>query len=262
MGRVWWYPSKFYGVRWPSRSMNQTLRPAGEPFSSEAQRCLSARPTKIKVITRRSKLRRLGLGAILFAGLCAPVCAQDADSSSSSQSEASSSSLSADDIISALRQDPKLLRQVKDDAVQKAQEQGRTIDPDDLTDESLFQMIRDDRGVRILAGRAVQKQSSSDLDNSDGDDTDNRGSRPRRPVSGPDDNNLDSSDGNNPDNREWKSGNPRDSSNGQNRESMNPALADQQTRVPINGKYEDQEPVNAQRQFPLQQGWPENRLPL
>jgi hypothetical protein len=95
---------------------------------------------EIKVAKRRSTFRRcLGLGLILFVGLCAPGWAQDENNANSPPAgSAAAASLSADDIISALRQDPRLLQQVKDDVVHKAQEQGRTIDPDDLDDESLF----------------------------------------------------------------------------------------------------------------------------
>jgi protein involved in polysaccharide export with SLBB domain len=193
-----------------------------------------------------------------------PLRAQDEDSSNSSSS-ATSSALPADDIIAALRQSPKLLQQVKDDVVQKAQEQGRTIDSDDLTDESLFQMIRDDRSVRLLAAREVQRQSASDADNGDQDNNDNRAPRPRRGASGDDDNNnSDTRDGNNPDNRDWNNANPRDTSNLPDGGSMNSAnrdLSSPNNRERPNGEDADQQSGNGQRQPPQQPRRPENRLP-
>lgn len=195
-----------------------------------------------------------------------PLRAQDEDGPNSSSS-ATSSALPADDIIAALRQSPKLLQQVKDDVVQKAQEQGRTIDPDDLTDESLFQMIRDDRSVRLQAAREVQRQSASDADNGDQDNNDNRTPRPRRGVnaSGDDDNNnSDNRAGNNPDNRDWNYANPRDTSNLPDGGSMNPdnrELSSPNNRERPNGEYADQQSGNGQRQPPQQPRRPENRLP-
>ena len=199
---------------------------------------------EIRVTKRRSTFRHcLGLGLILFVGLCAPGWAQDEDNANSPPAGSSSSSLSADDIISALRQDPKLLQQIKDDVVQKAHEQGRTIDPDDLDDESLFQMIREDRSVRALAAREIQKQNASDGGNSNQENRDAESSD----DSGYD--NPDNRDFNNPANREGNGANPRDSSNPQDRESVNPdnrEFPGSENRDRLN--LEDQESGNLRRQ--------------
>jgi protein involved in polysaccharide export with SLBB domain len=195
--------------------------------------------------------------------------AQDDEAANSPQA-ANSSSLSVDDIISALRQDPRLLQQVKDDVVQKAQEQGRTIDPDDLNDESLFQMIRDDRGVRALAARAIQKQNASDAANGDQENRDDkyndeRGGRGTRRSGSPDEsesNNSDNRDFNNPDNREWNGANSRDSSNPQDRESASPGS--QEFPLPQSrdrSSQEDQESGNPGRQPVPREPRPENRPP-
>ncbi len=53
-------------------------------------------------------------------------------------------SLSAEKIISLLREETGLLLEVKKLLVRKAYEQGRLLDPEDLTDEALFQLVRDD----------------------------------------------------------------------------------------------------------------------
>ena len=64
--------------------------------------------------------------------------------------------LSADKIIDLLRQEPGLLLEAKRVLVRKAYEQGRILDPDDLTDEALFQLLREDHNVRVLVTREIE----------------------------------------------------------------------------------------------------------
>jgi protein involved in polysaccharide export with SLBB domain len=68
-------------------------------------------------------------------------------------------SLSADRILAILRQEPGLLLQVKKALVRKAFEQGRILDPKDLTDEALFRIIRQDDNIRIIATREIEDRS-------------------------------------------------------------------------------------------------------
>ncbi len=68
-------------------------------------------------------------------------------------------SLSADRIIEILRQEPGLLLQVKKLLVRQAFEQGRLIDPKDLTDEALFRLLREDDGTRVLATREIENRA-------------------------------------------------------------------------------------------------------
>ena len=65
-------------------------------------------------------------------------------------------SLSADKIIELLRDEPGLLLQVKKLLVIKAYEQGRILDPKDLTDEALFRLLRNDDRIRVLATREIE----------------------------------------------------------------------------------------------------------
>ncbi len=65
-------------------------------------------------------------------------------------------SLSADKIIQLLRQEPGLLLEVKKALVRKAFEQGRVLDPDDLTDDALFRLIQEDQNVRVIATREIE----------------------------------------------------------------------------------------------------------
>src|SRR5260370_32374407 len=67
--------------------------------------------------------------------------------------------LSPDKIIELLRQEPGLLLQVKKMLVRKAYEQGRILDPEELTDEALFQLLREDHTISALATREIEDRS-------------------------------------------------------------------------------------------------------
>jgi protein involved in polysaccharide export with SLBB domain len=67
-------------------------------------------------------------------------------------------SLSADAIQEILRREPGLLLEVKKTLVRKAYQQGRLLDPADLTDEALFQLLQQDNNVRILATREIESR--------------------------------------------------------------------------------------------------------
>jgi protein involved in polysaccharide export with SLBB domain len=64
-------------------------------------------------------------------------------------------SFSADQILSILRQEPGLLLQVKKALVRKAFGQGQILNPTDLTDDALFDMLRKDDNVRIIATHEI-----------------------------------------------------------------------------------------------------------
>jgi protein involved in polysaccharide export with SLBB domain len=65
-------------------------------------------------------------------------------------------SLSPEKIISLLQAEPGLLLQVKKALVRKAYEQGRLLDPQDLTDEALFRLVREDFNIRVLITRQIE----------------------------------------------------------------------------------------------------------
>ena len=67
-------------------------------------------------------------------------------------------SLSAGTIIEILRRGPGLLLEVKRLLVFKAYEQGRLLDPADLTDDALFQLLREDNNVRVLATQEIERR--------------------------------------------------------------------------------------------------------
>src|SRR5713226_4131949 len=67
--------------------------------------------------------------------------------------------LSPDKIIELLRQESGLLLQVKKMLVRKAYEQGRILDPEELTDEALFQLLREDHTICVLATREIEDRS-------------------------------------------------------------------------------------------------------
>lgn len=64
--------------------------------------------------------------------------------------------LSPEKIIDLLKQEPGLLLQVKKTLVRKAYEQGRILEPEDLTDEALFQLLREDHAICVLATREIE----------------------------------------------------------------------------------------------------------
>ena len=64
-------------------------------------------------------------------------------------------SFSADRILPILRQEPGLLLQVKKALVRKAFEQGQILNPIDLTDDALFDLIRKDENVRVIATHEI-----------------------------------------------------------------------------------------------------------
>jgi protein involved in polysaccharide export with SLBB domain len=68
-------------------------------------------------------------------------------------------SLSADRIVSILSVEPGLLLQVKKALVRKAYEQGRILDPNDLTDDALFRLLREDDSIRVIATREIVDRS-------------------------------------------------------------------------------------------------------
>lgn len=67
--------------------------------------------------------------------------------------------LSPEKIIELLRQEPGLLLQVKKMLVRKAYEQGRILDPEDLTDEALFQLLHEDYNICVLATREIEDRA-------------------------------------------------------------------------------------------------------
>src|SRR5437763_8928599 len=67
--------------------------------------------------------------------------------------------LSPEKIIELLRQEPGLLLQVKKMLVRKAYEQGRILDPEDLTDGALFQLFHEDHTICVLATREIEDRA-------------------------------------------------------------------------------------------------------
>ncbi len=67
-------------------------------------------------------------------------------------------SLSADKLIALLQKEIGLLLEVKKLLVRKAFEQGRILEPRDLTDDALFRLLREDENIRVLATQEVSKR--------------------------------------------------------------------------------------------------------
>jgi protein involved in polysaccharide export with SLBB domain len=72
------------------------------------------------------------------------------------QSLADQVTLAPDKIIELLRQEPGLMLEVKKALVRKAYQQGRLLDPAELTDAIMIQMVLDDNSVRVIATQQIQ----------------------------------------------------------------------------------------------------------
>lgn len=118
------------------------------------------------------RLRVLILIAGLSSGAALELCAQEDREYGRVQTERESPvqtraekeaaqqvSLSPDKIIEILRNEPGLLLQVKKMLVRKAFEQGRILDPTDLTDEALFRLLREDYNIRVLATNEIEDRA-------------------------------------------------------------------------------------------------------
>jgi len=67
-------------------------------------------------------------------------------------------SLSAEKLIALLQKETGLLLEVKKALVRKAFEQGRILEPQELTDGALFRLLREDENIRVLATQEVSKR--------------------------------------------------------------------------------------------------------
>jgi protein involved in polysaccharide export with SLBB domain len=88
-----------------------------------------------------------------------PSTAIDQANSRAEQEAEQMVSLSADKITQILQNETGLLLQVKKALVRKAFEQGRILDPNDLTDDALFRLIKEDQNVRVIATREIEDRS-------------------------------------------------------------------------------------------------------
>src|SRR5579859_2385531 len=67
-------------------------------------------------------------------------------------------SLSADQVITLLADEPGLMLQCKKVLVRNAYEQGRLLDAEDLTDDAVFRLVREDDTVRNLFTREIESR--------------------------------------------------------------------------------------------------------
>jgi len=67
-------------------------------------------------------------------------------------------SLSADKILEIFKTETGLVLQFKKTLVRKAYQQGKYLDPQDLTDEAVFRLIKEDAAIRVLATREIESR--------------------------------------------------------------------------------------------------------
>lgn len=99
---------------------------------------------------RHLGLRRFSVAAVLLLAVVFVSRALPAESTAS-----------ASTIITRLRQAPELLAEVKKSVADKASTQARQLDPTELTDESLFQLIREDARARAWAAQEITAYDSA-----------------------------------------------------------------------------------------------------
>jgi protein involved in polysaccharide export with SLBB domain len=111
---------------------------------------------KLKIIFRGARMRAslLVLAVAFGAG---PAVAQTVARPDSLDMEPKIS-LSAESILEILRREPGLRLAVKRLLVRKAYEQGRLLDPADLSDDALYQLLRDDDNARVLATEEIEQR--------------------------------------------------------------------------------------------------------
>jgi protein involved in polysaccharide export with SLBB domain len=126
---------------------------------------------RTKIFRNCSNLAGASLLVLLVLACCAltwsqqqrfsytPSTAIDQANSRAEQEAEQLVSLSADKITQILEDEPGLLLQVKKALVRKAFEQGRILDPNDLTDDALFRLVREDQNVRVIATREIEDRS-------------------------------------------------------------------------------------------------------
>lgn len=121
--------------------------------------------TLIRIFRRRTSLVSLCIALVLGCTvqvwsqqLRPPYASSTAISQSDSRAEQDAEetvSLSAERIIKIVRDEVGLLLQIKKAIVRKAYEQGRILDPENLTDDAVFRLLREDQGVRVIATQEI-----------------------------------------------------------------------------------------------------------
>jgi protein involved in polysaccharide export with SLBB domain len=91
-----------------------------------------------------------------YTGIANRSRALSGDESSAQRTAEDTVSLSADTILGLLQKEPGLLLQAKRLLVRKAYEQGRLLAPQDLDDDALFRLIREDANVRVLITHEIE----------------------------------------------------------------------------------------------------------
>jgi len=133
----------------PTRGMMRSL------YNFQCPRCFAIAAASLLALCSTSGWSQQAQQRLSYT----PSTAIDQDKSRAEQAAEQMVSLSADKIISILRDEPGLLLQVKKMLVRKAFEQGRILDPNDLTDDSLFRLVQEDATIRVIATQQIEERS-------------------------------------------------------------------------------------------------------
>ena len=104
-------------------------------------------------------IRKKAALVVLGLSLSTQLLGQDGANDRAEREAEQMVSLSASTITDLLLREPGLMLAVKKMLVRRAYEQGRLLDPADITDEALFRMLREDANVRVLATREIEDRS-------------------------------------------------------------------------------------------------------
>ncbi|HEY7352130.1 MAG TPA: SLBB domain-containing protein [Terriglobales bacterium] len=117
--------------------------------------------------TQFARSTRFSVSAVLLAALIIPALSLGQSQSNGTlamksraeQAAERQVALAPQKIIELLQQEPGLLLQVKKMLVRKAYEQGRILDPEDLTDDALFQLLLEDHNICVLATHEIEDRA-------------------------------------------------------------------------------------------------------
>src|ERR1700690_2508579 len=157
----------------PMLNPSRNILPVSQVQFRVAKRLNHQGHLRITKALMRDAIRERGTGMAILASLLA-LCAlgmsaqeppvygrRRALDESHSQAERQAEqmvSLSAEKLITILTKETGLLLEVKKALVRKAFEQGRILEPRELTDEALFRLLREDENIRVLATQEVSKR--------------------------------------------------------------------------------------------------------
>src|ERR1700733_2153512 len=155
--KAMWNPSRKQRVATRNIATEDLPRTTRSPPSGQTGSILMSQ-TRFDCLVRQTLVIGFALGLLLLGIAGQQRVSAQASSRERELEPEPTVSLSAATIIDILRREPGLLLEVKRVLVRKAYEQGRLLDPVDLSDDAVFQLLQDDENVRVLATEEIEKR--------------------------------------------------------------------------------------------------------